>query len=107
MKTQKSYQNLVFGTFTRFHSKDSKTDKVGHVKDEIKAPQVSLRAKVEKKIEKEPGLSKYSSDDEDLSEGKWKLELAWLSKAIEPALQLCRWALPTGIFVSKCIHLIL
>lgn len=48
-------------------------------------------------------ISRPSSlDDEELSERKWRLEhLEWLSKALEPALQLCRWALPaTGLLVS-------
>ncbi|KAK9137753.1 hypothetical protein Sjap_008347 [Stephania japonica] len=42
-------------------------------------------------------LSKCSSDDDNLSDNKWKIELAWLSRALEPALQLCRRALPGGI----------
>ncbi|KAK9160691.1 hypothetical protein Syun_007032 [Stephania yunnanensis] len=42
------------------------------------------------------GLSKYSSVDDNLSDNKWKIELAWLSRALEPALQLCRRALPGG-----------
>ncbi|KAI3960014.1 hypothetical protein MKW98_016738 [Papaver atlanticum] len=44
----------------------------------------------------EPYRHRLGSDHDDLDENKWKLELAWLSKALEPALQLCRWALPTG-----------
>lgn len=38
------------------------------------------------------GINKYSSDEDDLNDGKWNVELAWLTKALEPALQLCRWA---------------
>ncbi|KAH7691667.1 alpha/beta-Hydrolases protein [Dioscorea alata] len=41
-------------------------------------------------------LCKDSSDDEDFSRKKWKLELAWLSKALEPALQVYKWALTKG-----------
>ncbi|KAM7255934.1 hypothetical protein ACFE04_011675 [Oxalis oulophora] len=37
-----------------------------------------------------------SRSDDDFSDSRWKLEIAWLSKAMEPALQFCRWALPTG-----------
>ncbi|KAJ7972677.1 Sn1-specific diacylglycerol lipase alpha [Quillaja saponaria] len=59
-------------------------------------PQFSSRSNVEKKIDNVSGLRKYSSDDEDITNSKWKLELDWLTKALEPALQLCRWALPTG-----------
>jgi hypothetical protein len=45
-------------------------------------------------------LSNYSSGDDDLSDNKGKIELAWLTKALEPALQLCRWALSTGLLVN-------
>ncbi|KAJ4822112.1 hypothetical protein Tsubulata_002836 [Turnera subulata] len=41
-------------------------------------------------------LKNYASSDEDITDNKWKIELDWLTKAIEPALQLCRWALPSG-----------
>lgn len=66
-------------------------------KKDLKLP---VRAEVGKRAEHESRLSKYNSDDDDLSDSKWRLELAWLSKALEPALQLCRWALPTGWFLS-------
>lgn len=45
-------------------------------------------------------LDSDSSGDEDTSDGKWKLDLAWLNKALEPATQLRRWALPTGLYSS-------
>lgn len=48
-------------------------------------------------------LSNYSSGDDDLSDNKGKIELAWLTKALEPALQLCRWALSTGNGVGNKI----
>lgn len=42
-------------------------------------------------IETSSRFFKYSSGDEDyVGDTKWKLELAWLTKALEPALQLCR-----------------
>lgn len=103
LKRQESYQSLVYSLLKRCHSQQSNMDKVeaDAVKEEKNAPQVSLTSKVEKKTYKDPGLTKYVSDDEDLSDNKWKLELAWLTKALEPALQLCRWALPTGLFMSS------
>ncbi|XP_054803454.1 uncharacterized protein LOC129306745 isoform X3 [Prosopis cineraria] len=68
-------------------------DKVegGELKKMDKTPEPSL----DKKIDNNIWVSKYSSDGEDPADSKWKLELAWLTKALEPALQLCRWALPT------------
>ncbi|KAJ0963601.1 hypothetical protein J5N97_028723 [Dioscorea zingiberensis] len=41
-------------------------------------------------------LCRDSSDDEDFSRKKWKLELAWFSKALESALQLYKWASTKG-----------
>ncbi|KAK6940701.1 Fungal lipase-like domain [Dillenia turbinata] len=41
-----------------------------------------------------------SSDDDETSDGKWRLELDWLPKAIEPAFQLSRRALPTEIIAA-------
>lgn len=61
-------------------------------KKDLKLPQ---RAEQESRVS-----NKYTSDDDDLGDGKWRLELAWLSKALEPALQLYRWALPTGWSLS-------
>ncbi|KAB5557541.1 hypothetical protein DKX38_008450 [Salix brachista] len=59
-----------------------------------KSAQVSSSSKTNSKSGGE--LSNYSSGDDDLSDNKGKIEPAWLAKALEPALQLCRWALPTG-----------
>lgn len=62
-------------------------------------PQVSLKKEVDKKAGYDARLLKNSSSDEDsVGDTKWKLELAWLTKALEPALQLCRRALPIGLF---------
>lgn len=41
-------------------------------------------------------LNKYSSDEDDPVSNKWKPEVAWISKALEPALQLYKWAVPAG-----------
>ncbi|GFP99596.1 sn1-specific diacylglycerol lipase alpha [Phtheirospermum japonicum] len=40
----------------------------------------------------------HSSSEDELSgfNDRWKPEIAWLGKAVEPALQLYKWALPTG-----------
>ncbi|EXC31930.1 Sn1-specific diacylglycerol lipase alpha [Morus notabilis] len=90
----------MYGILCRFNSQQKKSNKVEDdvVKRENNVSQVSSRSRVEKKkVAEDSGLGKYNSDDEDLlGDSKWKLELAWLSKALEPALQLYRWALPTG-----------
>ncbi|PKU70884.1 sn1-specific diacylglycerol lipase [Dendrobium catenatum] len=45
----------------------------------------------------ESELLREGSDDDDSTGRKWKVELAWLSKALEPALQLYKWASTAGI----------
>ncbi|GMN48951.1 hypothetical protein TIFTF001_018115 [Ficus carica] len=98
-KKRESCQSLVYGVVGRFYSQQKEANKIEDdaVKQENGVSQVSWRSKAEKKLDKDSGLGKYTSDDEDLlGDSKWKLELAWLSKALEPALQLCKWALPTG-----------
>lgn len=42
--------------------------------------------------------SNYDLDKDNFSSNKWKFEPVWLSKALESALQLCRLALPSGLF---------
>lgn len=88
----------MHSVFNRLQLQRSKADKVekDKLKEEQKGCQFSSKSKV-KKVDDNNGISKYSSDEEDSSDSKWKLELAWLTKAVEPALQFCRWALPTGL----------
>lgn len=57
-------------------------------------------------------FGKYNSDEDDFisssssdNNNKWKLELACLTKALEPALQLCKWALPAGLFNQFCFFI--
>uniref|UniRef100_A0A5B7AI17 Putative Alpha/beta-Hydrolases superfamily protein n=1 Tax=Davidia involucrata TaxID=16924 RepID=A0A5B7AI17_DAVIN len=97
LNEQVSYQRFVYNV-NRYQSQWSKAEKVET--DVLKKPkdasQVPARPKVDKKIGNDSEIGKYNSDDDDLSDNKWKPELAWITKALEPALQLCRWALPTG-----------
>ncbi|KAG4981953.1 hypothetical protein JHK87_026702 [Glycine soja] len=82
--------------FNQLQLQRSRADKVeDKLKEEQETQQISFKSEV-KKADGNDGISKYSSDDEDSLDSKWKLELAWLTKALEPALQFCRWALPTG-----------
>ncbi|KAG2719098.1 hypothetical protein I3843_03G244200 [Carya illinoinensis] len=87
-----SYQSYVYSVLNRFQLQRSKADKV----EADMQKEVSVESEVQKKMCSGSRLSKYSCKDEDLSDRKGRLELAWLTKALEPALQLCRWALPTG-----------
>ncbi|KZV32986.1 sn1-specific diacylglycerol lipase beta-like [Dorcoceras hygrometricum] len=55
------------------------------------------------KLDKTPakydsGNSGDSSGEDDVSTENhtWKSDIAWISKALEPALQLWKWAVPTG-----------
>lgn len=76
-----SNQRSVYNILNRCQSNYSNTD--GHKPEE-------------KSISNGRERSKYDIDDGDFHDNKWKLELDWLSKAVEPAVQLCRWALSTG-----------
>ncbi|XP_020231507.1 uncharacterized protein LOC109812053 isoform X1 [Cajanus cajan] len=96
LNREKPHWNYIHGVFNRFQLQRSRADKVeDKPKEEQETQQSSFKYKV-KKADGNYGISKYSSDDEDPSDSKWKLELAWLTKALEPALQFCRWARPTG-----------
>ncbi|KAG9441477.1 hypothetical protein H6P81_017331 [Aristolochia fimbriata] len=41
-------------------------------------------------------VKSYSLDRDKVNDSKWRLELDWLPRVLEPALQLCRSALPSG-----------
>ncbi|XP_009354926.2 uncharacterized protein LOC103946032 isoform X1 [Pyrus x bretschneideri] len=89
VKREEFYQRFVYSYVNRFQSQHSKAEKGG----ESDTPK-KLKAVVPPQAA--DGISSYSSEDEDLVDGKEKrLELAWLPRVLEPALQLCRWALPT------------
>lgn len=107
-KRPEIYKKFAYGVLDRCQSQCTKADKVeAEVPEEAKdAPQVSLKPKVEKMAQNHSELSKYRSSREDLSDTKWRLELTWLTKALEPALQVCRWALPTGLFNSVMLSVL-
>lgn len=99
---QEAYSGLVYNITHRCQSQFSKPnkDEVDVQKEAKDAPQLNI-PKVEKMENKDSVVNKYSSDNDDVDDTKWRLELAWLTKALEPALQVCRWALPTGLFMSN------
>lgn len=88
---EKSCGISVFGVLGRCLSQFSEDEKAGNAKLSSGNDNSST---VGKHYDSE--LCKDSSDDEDFSRKKWKLELAWLSKALEPALQVYKWALTKG-----------
>uniref|UniRef100_A0A2P2J7P5 Fungal lipase-type domain-containing protein n=3 Tax=Rhizophora mucronata TaxID=61149 RepID=A0A2P2J7P5_RHIMU len=96
---QEEYIKLVYGVLNRSQSQMRKADRTeenafkGSAKDAI---QDSSRPELERRTEYESGHGKYCSGEEELGDSKWNFELTWLTKALEPALQLCGWALPTG-----------
>lgn len=96
------YQGVVYNLIKRFQSQLSESGKVGKELEEheaSKSPSISSsRSELENRRRFESGIDSDSSGDEDTGDGKWKLDLAWLTKALEPAIQLRRWALPTGLY---------
>ena len=102
IKRQKLYGRFVYGILNRCQSQWSKADgrkELNKEKEAKDVAQVSFKPEVDKKAGYDTSFFKYSSGDEDyVGDTKWKLELAWLTKALEPALQLCRRALPIGLF---------
>ncbi|KAH7862628.1 hypothetical protein Vadar_007398 [Vaccinium darrowii] len=93
-----SYRTLVYNILTRYQSQGSKAEKVEMdvSKETNDTAQVPVMPKVVNNMSPYPPIKKYSSTNDDSSDQKWSLELAWLTKALEPALQLCRRALATG-----------
>ncbi|KAL6210674.1 hypothetical protein ACLB2K_015906 [Fragaria x ananassa] len=99
IKREESYRRLIYSFVNRFQSQRSKADKVDS--DALKESSVAVKASLRRRKD---GIGGYSSGDDYLSESKEKkLEVSWLPKALEPALQLCRWALagPTGNAVGN------
>ncbi|KAJ9176421.1 hypothetical protein P3X46_011733 [Hevea brasiliensis] len=89
IKRQETYRRFVYGFLSRRQSQISKPDmeEADALKETKNAAQVSSKPQLKKKTDSKSGLGKYCSSD-DLSDNKWRLELAWLTKALEPALQL-------------------
>ncbi|KAJ0258372.1 Alpha/beta-Hydrolases superfamily protein [Hirschfeldia incana] len=93
-KRRELYQGVLYNVIKRFQSRLPESSGK-ELEDSNKTPNSS---ELETRRGAESGIdSDGSSGDEDTtSDGKWKLDLAWLTKALEPATQLRRWALPTG-----------
>ncbi|MCL7050712.1 hypothetical protein MKW94_024453 [Papaver nudicaule] len=90
-KKQEPYRQFVYSLLTQSRSQCSKVDK-----PEYNGSKEEKDASQKGQLNHSSNLSKRDSNHDRLDDYKWKLELAWLTKALEPALQLYRWALPTG-----------
>ncbi|XP_043693787.1 diacylglycerol lipase-beta isoform X2 [Telopea speciosissima] len=99
LRKQELCQGFLYNILIRCQSQWSKVGS-GKNDDSTEGKDASRNTrnpKMNEQINFDSGLAKYSSDEDDLSDNnKWKLELDWLTKALEPALQLYKWALPTG-----------
>nr|XP_043609981.1 uncharacterized protein LOC122581770 [Erigeron canadensis] len=92
IRRRESYQWSVYDTLNRYQSQWSKVEKSDKdTKDASVSPKTSQQGN---QTDSKSGI-KYNSDDDDAINNKWKLELDWLSKALDPAVQLWRWPFPT------------
>nr|KAJ0190660.1 hypothetical protein LSAT_V11C800405050 [Lactuca sativa] len=98
IKEREPYNSRVYNVIKRFQSQWPKVEDP-NMKDAKDDASVSPRNRIpqhDNQTESNSKVNKYNSDEEDAISNKWKPELAWLTKALEPTLQLCRWPLPTG-----------
>ncbi|CAI9296769.1 unnamed protein product [Lactuca saligna] len=103
IKEREPYNSRVYNVIKRFQSQWPKVEDP-NMKDAKDDASVSPRNRIpqhDNQTESNSKVNKYNSDEEDAISNKWKPELAWLTKALEPTLQLCRWPLPTGDENSK------
>ncbi|RXH87316.1 hypothetical protein DVH24_028816 [Malus domestica] len=97
VKRKEFYRRFVYSYVNLFKSQHSKAEKGGE-SDAPKKPKAVGPQQAALGPEAAGGISSSSSEDEDLVDSKRKrFELAWLPKVLEPAFQLCRWALPTSV----------
>ncbi|XP_070045372.1 uncharacterized protein [Nicotiana tomentosiformis] len=96
-RKQEFCQKFVYNILSRCQSHWSNSDKASYngFKEGKENYQVTEKPE-ENSIGHGPRQSSFNVVNDDLNSNKWKLELAWLSKALEPAVQLCRSVLPTG-----------
>ncbi|KAI7729376.1 hypothetical protein M8C21_018637 [Ambrosia artemisiifolia] len=96
------YQPVVYNAFNRYLSDSSKVENPNII-DATNASVSPTISQQGSQTESNSRVSKYSSDEDASTSNKWKpdLQLAWLTKTLEPALQLCRWPLPTDVHGNK------
>lgn len=88
LKKEESYRKLVGGILNRYQWSKAENRAEGN---EFKEKDYDKLRKSDSRI------SKYSFSEDDLSNSnRWMPEIDWVAKALEPALQFYKWALPTG-----------
>ncbi|THU63078.1 hypothetical protein C4D60_Mb01t11960 [Musa balbisiana] len=96
MRKQDSYLQLVSGVLNRClsqHSEEEESEKVRNTN----LSKAETLPHIKDAQHDEPGSYDSGRDSSDDDDGwKQKLEVAWLSKALEPALQLYKWASSAG-----------
>ncbi|XP_009394752.2 uncharacterized protein LOC103980168 isoform X3 [Musa acuminata AAA Group] len=96
MRKQDSYLQLVSGVLNRClsqHSEEEESEKVRNTN----LSKAETLPHIKDAQHDEPGSYDSGRDSSDDDDGwKRKLEVAWLSKALDPALQLYKWASSAG-----------
>ncbi|XP_031503115.1 uncharacterized protein LOC116266150 isoform X1 [Nymphaea colorata] len=97
-KRWKAYQVLVSSLLTQHHMQWSKAEKeaVGCSNVLKNSDNHSAKSELSELKNHQANFNRHDFDGEELTERKQKMELEWFSKALEPAMQLYRWALPAG-----------
>lgn len=101
LRKQKLYERVVCNVVNLYQSQWCKVEnfKAPVVKEGKNGAEaeVPLRKYLGKKRESRSETKKCRSDEDGVNNNGGKLEIAWLAKKLEPALQLCRRALPSGV----------
>ncbi|XP_047335001.1 diacylglycerol lipase-beta-like [Impatiens glandulifera] len=92
-KKEESYRTFTHNILIRHesHCAEGKKFDTGVVKEDKSIAQTG-----KPKLDEKAMRDSSSSVDDNPSDHKWKLEIEWLSKALRPAVEFCRRALPTG-----------
>lgn len=97
-------QRFVYNVLDRYRLQWSKAEKDDTTVPKDAEYKSMLSSKEDRNVYFDSSVNKYGSSDEDSSHNKWKIELAWITKALEPAIRLSRWALQTGeVFGNKTL----
>ncbi|XP_031099567.1 sn1-specific diacylglycerol lipase beta isoform X1 [Ipomoea triloba] len=97
IRKQEPYQNIISNVLRRCQSHWSDKEKIGS--DGIGGENEASKLPATPKsgiTHLDSRSSNYDLDKYNFSSSKWKFDTVWLSKALESASQLCRWALPSG-----------
>ncbi|XP_068640834.1 uncharacterized protein [Aristolochia californica] len=97
-KKQDSYHQFVSRILARYRTQISIAGKraSSNLSEGKDGSESSSKTKQIEARNNDSGVRSYSLDPDNLSDRKWRLELDWLPRVLEPALQLCRSAFPTG-----------